>query len=272
MRPPAIQVISTDEIEELKIAHRNGKWGFSHTLDFTQLTPISMLTSEVPPWMARPWTVTLSGMRYTSGPLANVAHPTPDPPDNQVPVELKVRIDYGIDSGRETVDVDYPWAGCTFQVHASSIRLYLLPPATQNYNIDKPPLLNATMSPFPQGRGATDIIGPTWTHAYTFPPSSTLYVPIPRRAIAYRLVPTNSSSLAPAIACFQAAGGIISGNIDVAIDYATELLTTNDASAFPKLFPNRGFLMPILPYASMLKIQTPALTFPCSIQYLLDIG
>lgn len=259
----------TTELGELRKAYNQGKWGFSHQLLVGQSTAIPLITLDLPSWMARPWTISTAAMLFSNGVLSTTNAP-PDPPNSQTVMEIKLRIDWGIDSARESAEVDYNWGGNTFQIHAANVRVYLLPPPVQNYNTTRLPILNGWISPFAQGRGATDFIGPTWTHAFSFNINSTAFVPIPARAIAYRMVPLRIVDAVNVINVFQEAGGV---DLDVSCDLITEPLAIVDGGAVSHLYPTRSSLIPLVPYASLLKIQTAATTdWRGSIQFLLDMG
>lgn len=267
--------MTTDiEMTYLAKSQQAGKWGF--TVPYTQAEGTSLLTFDLPAWMARPWTITLMGMKYSTGPLSsNVAlHGTAD---QQSVSDCQVRIDWGVDSAMESALVDYPFAGCTFQVHAAVLRMYINFKSSLNANI--PPMIGGFVSPFGSGRMAADLFGPTFTTNFGgLSPAQTRITNVPKRARAYRLVPRNIATLGgPSFQVTQGSGGP-TGNIFPQIDYGTtgggEQLAVADGGGSEHWYPYRSTFATLAPTTSIITVTNTGgiVAGDVNIVYLMDLG
>lgn len=201
--------MSPEEVHELQQAHARGKWGFNAKI--TNTSGLAVLTTETPAWMARLWTVQLNAHDWP----ANVIQPQANyPPDNQTawppstgamasntPFEVGyyARLEFGIDGATERARVDYPWQGCSFEVGASTIRVYVESPDFSTGVLHgvpaSAPSVSGTLAPVSSSRSGGQIQnGPTFTYWGILDNSGTqqMDIPIPSRAIGYRIYIRNT--------------------------------------------------------------------------------
>jgi hypothetical protein len=239
-----------EELAELKHALSTGRWGFRAPLLIAVGQPL--VTSMVPAYLARVWTVTLTAWRYQTG-IIGVAALPPDNNTSAGPGLVAVKVEWGIDGGNETCLVDYPWSGVTFQLHAAYVRVSL--EATASPSFTAPPIVGAMLSP--SGRLSQPREGPTYTTGqHNILAAGTGQFPVPARARAYRLVPQNGATAADAtgVSQFDVGGGVRA--IDIPPAAANK---------------QRSDWVPLSPSVEGLVITTvPALSF--YIEWLLDLG
>lgn len=275
------------ELEFLKRSQENGKWGFSQ--QFIGPVAQSLITVDLPAWMARQWTLQLLRWRYANGVLA--AAPASSNPDAQTVAGTgpRVVLHYGVDSAMERVQMDYNKSGCSVQFHAASIRVYLEAPGTAfgtssgSSGVIQPPALAPIVAgfitPYGKGPGSADNI-PSVTFTTTQFTVSQLggatVRNIPDRARAYRLViitePQNT------LLVRQLAGDGVSV---VASDYKATLaggefpiVLDNGVTQPNHLHPQRPLFMPLMRDAEIIELQnTTALgSTIVALQFLLDVG
>lgn len=245
-----------------------GKWGYAQQW---ALRADGILTAQLPSWMARSWTITLGSFRYTGGPLSAIPPVTSNDPgtnnaDTQTSQRTFARIDWGVDSGRETAYVDWPWGGCTFQVQAALVRVTQIGVTARNNT--RLPLLNAFMAPVPNARGAIGQLGPTYTYGPIAQALGTTVVyPIPPRASAYRIIPDTAASAQLALIVNQMYGGVA---FTGPLDWNSESITYAETNIHT--WPQRALFVPLHPEMAAIQITTPGSGFGGWIQYLLDLG
>lgn len=174
----------TDQV--LQYSNMLGRWSFAHqSIVGIQQGIVSLFTLQgLDAADSRRWTVHLNHFKF-SGPPGFALNPNVSP-DNQVDSEadFRVRIDYGVDGAEETVFVDWPCQGCTFDLHAGSFRIGLI---ARNSIVAPAPLLGGFV--VPAGSGArSPMNSPVLTDAILNVGALALAAfPRPPRAIAYRV-------------------------------------------------------------------------------------
>lgn len=199
------------ELFESPTAQGNN-WGFRGGLTDVQNQPLC--TVRLPPWMARRFTVTTLQMQYTKGTLVSGAG---DPvygqfagetsPNNQVGTcegglqnlkPFQMTLNWGNGGVQETAYLDYQFAGQTFTFFASQFQLSMgtLDSATVDIlsALGLPPALGAFA--VVGGMDKELGVGPTYTTkqfsmGLEDGVGQTVYVPIPPRARAYRVISQN---------------------------------------------------------------------------------
>jgi hypothetical protein len=249
------------------------RWGFSIPYVATQAGQ-SLLVAQVPVWASRRWTIHLNAFRYQGGTItANIL-----PPDNQTSQLVRARIQYGVDGAQEDISIDYPSRGCSIPVAGSIVRVYIDPPTeVLNTGIVPPPLLSGFLTPTDTARGAVGSIAPTFTTriaALLF--GTQQFVPIPRRAVGYRLAYGTDSVIGVPITVEQVAGQ--AGGADVAWDFGSaNPLGQGEALAVPdgNISANRvRDVIPLMPQAGALRLFNNSIDTnqTIMIQFILDIG
>jgi hypothetical protein len=179
--------VSTEDADaQLEFAISMGQWGFSFLgrNDISSAYRQEMMAIQLPAAAGRPLTVNLNATRYAGGPLSLGAA---QPADNQTSarsVRNYVELQWGFAGANEQAVVDYPMRGCTFQLHASVLRMTLFAnPVAANRSV---PRFSGFVSPWPRVT-SPDSVSPTFSTQVTNVASgaTTLY-PIPARATAYR--------------------------------------------------------------------------------------
>lgn len=168
----------------LYLAWRLGRWSFQLPAAPPAQPNLyaNLLTTRVEAHQARRWTVTLIGFQYSGGDLNPGL-----PPDNQTDtsVHFQAQVVWGVDGALETAVVDYRCRGCTFSVHAANLQLSIAS-GISGSSIPPFPTLAGFLSP--SGRGH-DRDPPTLTlDVINLGPGGAVFVPVPRRAIAYSLL------------------------------------------------------------------------------------
>lgn len=266
---------ATLEESELLASHARGRWGFSVPL--AQALGQSMLTVDVPSWMARCWTINVKRMRYGStAPGTPSGLPVPPDtnhggPDTQVMTDASISLQWGIDGAQETATLDYPVQGATFQLHAAFIRMYINSPTTT-----VSPIVGAFVSPSNRGGSGQDLYpcAAVRTFNLTVGPNSVQRLDIPERAVAYRLL-RNDTNLQSAIESVQC----INGGSVLSFDYAAissgsgEPLQVTDGTN-GHYFTTRELWMPLDSQAAFLKVTNPQAVVIATfrVQFLLDLG
>jgi hypothetical protein len=263
------------ELEYLARGQAGGKWGFqipATALDATLATS-SLLTVDMPAYMARAWTLNLQSFRFqNAAPAPNGLLTTNgQPPDNQTYNNLlKARLDFGVDSSLETVRFDYPSRGCSLQFHASTIRVYLeQPPAGFLPGTPiAPPLLGGFLTPHGRSAVAQDNI-PCAT--FTTPQFSTVtglpaFVWLPPRARGYRLIPNAATAAAATLAVVE----LDFAQATIAIDMVDPMSTGGVGDT---LLMSRMAFVPLAFNAQGISVATGSVA-PVffQVQFLLDIG
>lgn len=242
----------------------NGRWSFtSQPTPGQQLSSSSLLYTNVPSWATRSWTVNLTQMRYSGGPLVAAGGPS----DNQVNTfTFQARVVWGVDGALETALLDYPWAGCTFCVQAATVRVDIL--SVTVLNAFAQPLLQGFLSPQPAVQ--TAIVAPQLTLGPLSinPVASQLYA-VPSRACAYRVllgltlpgpVPTPANSIS-----LQQEDGAVGAVVSVDGTFPP---TAGDS------MQNRAGYYPLSRSAQFVRITNTSATLQTAVgvQFLLDMG
>lgn len=253
---------------ELERAMRNGKWTFSLQPTANQpLAQASVLYTAMDPWLAQSWTVGLCGMTFSSG------NPTAPPTgsggtsDNQVDVQpnYKVRVLWGVRDVMEAIVCDYPWAGCTFMVQASTVRVDLLSPNQVSPTI--PPTLSGFL--VPAACAQTAIVAPVFTSGtQAIAAGGNFAFAVPKRACAYRL--------------FHALTGTLTNNtIQANEEDSTGVVIKNNhtwpnaSGGIPTDFSqqNQAGYIPLHPLSEYLRLSNSAVGIATvGVQFLLDVG
>lgn len=266
------------ELDFLAKAQNGGKFGFQvqqSSADGT-LPGDALITIGMPSFMARVWTLNLLAFRFTQTPLPvsnGLLTTNGQPPDNQTyNSNLKVRLDYGVDSASDSVRFDYPSRGCTVQFHAAVIRIYL-----QGSIVGfgggqpiAPPLLGGFIAPHARGNVAADML-PSCVltednpRIFNGPGAAAQFAWAPQRARGYRLVPIDALAVATPLSVSQVNFNqtIISIDYDAFTGLLEPLVQTRQAFA------------PMLPDAQGIRISSAvgaAQTATYRVQWLLDIG
>jgi hypothetical protein len=187
------------------------RWGFSVPVTATttgqvQFTDLIAVNVDDP----QSWVLQLNALRYQNGTLPIGAT---QPTDNQVqslagsnPPAWKAIISLGVGDGSERVTVDYYARGCTMPLHAAIIRIALSGTINASNSGLPPPILSGMVSP--GHRVLTGAPNPTFTTAFfTINASASVLVPIPARAIAYRIF--NPGTAVSAQSAQTDAGGVV---------------------------------------------------------------
>lgn len=285
--------MSPDETHELQEAHARGKWGFQSPIVNT--SGLAVLTTETPAWMARPWTVQLNTHRWP----ANIIQPQANyPPDNQTAwppaigamaantpneVGYYARVEFGTDGALERARVDYPWTGCSFEVNASSVRVYVESPDFSGgvfHNVPTSgPIVSGTLSPWSSSRGNGQLTNaPTFTYWMVLDNSGVqqIDVPIPPRAFGYRVYIrtqfTPNAATQPNLVIQQTT---LQGVVNMAQDITPPaLLGQQEEWASPGYAATRARVYPLEPFAQRLLIDWDGglSPVPMGISFLLDLG
>lgn len=259
----------SEELEFKARAQESGKWGF--TLPIEQAANKSVLTNDMPPWMAQVWTLNLLCPKWQSpigGSFAAGISTRKQPLDNAVLPPGQVRLDYGVDSAMESVLFDYPTNGCTIQFHAATFRLYVI----QNTAFTagtilgySNPLVGGFVTPASRGNVSADVLPSAMlTTSLLTSTVAAQFHWAPNRARAYRIVPLNAAAQA---------GGWVSRQ--VLFNGAILTLDVNGDLGVggSELMKNRNVFIPLVGNAQGIDVETAAgggLFY--YIQWLLDIG
>ena len=176
-----------------------------------------LLNVDVPPALARSWTLTLVGYRYSNGPIAFPASPGGSytrNTDNATsgPGSLAVQLTWGVDGVMETALVDYPTHGGCIQLFGGNIRVGIVVNGFSTGNT--PPIVGGFLAPAMRSSlGA--IANPTFSGIPTTIIASTfIIVPAPRRAVAYRLYYNSNGAMTPDIFVTQLDDGANQVEVD----------------------------------------------------------
>lgn len=205
------------ELHELIKAEHEGKWGFSLPWDQTQ-SGQTLLMNTMPSWMARTWTLHMNQMRYQSGLLLGTSVTNGSADQQTAQQRAQIFLSFGVGDSTERVQVDYPWAGGTFQFHAATFRVNVNNlNLSLSYNALRVPIVGAFVVPTESGRASSDYCGtPTFTTqqitAAAGAPGAVVLVDMPARAVSYRIIPMDVNDAiagvnAPVITAKQLAGG-----------------------------------------------------------------
>jgi hypothetical protein len=111
---------------------RMGQLGYS--APWAAVQGLQIIYFSLPSYLARAWTINLLAMRYSGGAVGIGADgsfvPNPDASivnsvGSQQQSNVIAHLEYGVDGATEHVDMDYPWAGVSFEILASTVKLVL---------------------------------------------------------------------------------------------------------------------------------------------------
>jgi hypothetical protein len=278
--------MSDAELAFLKAsADGNGRWGFQ--LDGRNVSGQSVLTVDLPAFMARAWTLNLLAMRFISNGVSPVV---PFPPDTQVQGnDVFCTLQYGVAGALEIARFDYPKRGQTLQFHAATFRLYVevqVNGITPGQLPSFPPLVGGFVTPSPRGSTMADpyaSVTLTENEVVVIAPGQTNSFPIPARARAYRIVPRRNVGVTTLYRAFQnsnAAGALVQHTVDYAADDIAgtgEPITVFDVNG-GHLYPYRNLTIPLVRQADVLQVVcitggvSPANDAAYRIQWILDLG
>ncbi len=252
-----VQVRHATREEALYNAYQRGQWSFTAEPKPNVLfAGANLLRTITPPEYAQGWTIQLNAFRYYIGPLAAGL-----PPDNQTDINpiFQATVRWGTDGPSETAVVDYPAAGCTFAVQASTVTVDIngsntVPGAT-------PPRLSGALVPV-----ANIVVTATAPQLTSFArivgPGSNLVIPVPARASAYRVF------FADVPALQQVTIQQLSGASVVQQDGQVPTSLTADAQ-----MSNRAGYYVINPYAQAVRLSNVGLAnTTVGLTFLLDLG
>jgi hypothetical protein len=200
MAAPVDKAEKYNELYELEKSQARGIWGNSQPL-FNGLAASTnnnpLVWIDLPPWMARGWTVTLLAMRYQTGTLSTFGGFSPDqqavPTTFGINQAVQVQLDYGISNASErNVLIDYPWAGGSFELTCASMQVKMAP--YPNNGLAVSPTVGAFISPSVRGGGQLKN-PPTFTVSVNIAALGTADIPVPARARAYSLVASNANGI-----------------------------------------------------------------------------
>ena len=251
-----------------------GRWSFAHQTLLGPLAPtgsgfgagfVALFTLQglAAEYSGR-WTVHLNHFKYSGGAglNPNVAA------DNQVnsASSFRVRVDFGVDGAEESVFIDWPAQGATFQLHAGSFRIALTQPPGFT-NVAPLPLLTGFVAP----AGASDrtpLMMPCLTESATpiGPLAQTSY-PRPPRAVAYRPWFVDSGGGGPVV--LEESTNLV-GTI-VKDDGAH--LTAGGPNVFYELGNQAGYI-PLHPLCQFVNVVNTSAINPVTVSpnWLLDVG
>jgi hypothetical protein len=149
-----------------------------------------LLNVDIPPALARSWTLTLIGYRYSNGPITFPASPGGSYTQNTDNAtsgagSLAVQLTWGVDGVMETALVDYPTHGGCLQLFGGNIRVGIV---VNGFSTGAaPPIVGGFLAPAVRSSlGA--ITNPTYSlNPQTIGAATFVRIPIPRRAVAYRI-------------------------------------------------------------------------------------
>jgi hypothetical protein len=176
------------------------------------VNPPDLINIELPKPYACPWRVTLLKMRWAS-PQSRTLVFTPStllPLDNQVDTGPggqttagpSVQVEFGADA-LELAQVDYPWAGDSFDVTARVLRVYPTQ-GTAWGSSTRLPTIGAFAVPLVGGHGNSERRGPRFTYneGIVSDGSPSIDFAVPARAVSYRIY----SSIAIGVIAASASG------------------------------------------------------------------
>jgi hypothetical protein len=246
-----------DQMYQLHRSQTRGVWGNQQPLfQLNQLTTNAnnLIWIDLPPWMARVWTITLLAMRYATGTQSQFLGLTPD--QQAVPTTfgannppLQCQLDYGIsNAGERGILLDYPWTGSTFEVTAASIQLKVAP-----FALAAPPTvvptIGAFISPSRRGGGQLKLL-PTFTVAVTIGAGITSNIAVPARARSYSIAAVNANGLTNTLSVQQLTSPASTTSIVRLDSLPGDLLSTNYPYYSGALVAN----YPIHPLATIIAI------------------
>jgi len=173
--------VSEEQDNELQRSAAVDQWGFTQASVKTTIT--NVMYAALPAWMARRWTVTMNGWRFSGGALPG--GPT-IPPVNQVGnFSIFVAVQYGVGEQQERVVMDYPRNGFSFSLPASTLSVSIQVPSVP-FNVPTPPTLSGFMAPVPSSVRGSLLTAPTFTSDQTGVGLSRIQAPV--RACGYRML------------------------------------------------------------------------------------
>ena len=240
-----------------------GQWGFTFTVPptaFGLFAPGQRFESELMSVNAyeglQRYTIVLNTMQYSGGTLLSPGVSA----NNQVDSRFGVELQWGANESSDQCDVDYPCRGGSFCIAAEYLRVRLFRDAT-GPAIGPSPTVSGFVSP--STKLVTALVPPTRTQQVTLLASSNVVMPVPARAVAYRLMlGSQTDVLAFAL---QVQGDGVSGGFADAV-----AATGAGAETFQQ---NRWAYRPLLPATQFIQLTTGVGAGATVIaQFMLDLG
>lgn len=253
-----------------------GRFGFMLDPSLSQGINQQVLAAQVSPDEAREWTLNLVAAKWNAP--ASALNNNGEPPDNQV-VDFAtsngttlgggnlVRIEYGVDGGYETVDMDYPMRGGSINFVASNVRVSLV--GGQQF---PPCMVGGFLVPKGKHPGSSNDV-PTRTVTVSLPQASAGPTPnpvnvcIPARAKSYRLFVQATAAQQIGLRQFTA---------NVATQLSLDCLDTSNPfnATFPSGSTGAAMGFKLHPSASIIQLRNNSLTtsFNVAVQFDLDLG
>jgi hypothetical protein len=213
------------------------------------------------------WVLHLNALRYQNGALPIGAA---QPADNQTQSLAgsnspgqgwKLKLFFGTSDAAETVLVDYYARGCTMQVHGSMIRMQVQGTINAGNSGLPPPILSGFIAPC--ARVASVVPTPTFTTAiFTVGAGNTVFVPIPDRAVGYRIIDPDLAITTRNVRQADA------GGVGIQLDF-----TGAGSSPATQEQGNAAGYYPLNPSAQFVTVfNSDAVNIVFSLQFLLDLG
>jgi hypothetical protein len=192
----------------LQFSNATDRWAWSVTptrASIGNLGPFvvsDFMYANLPPYAARAWTITMGAFKYTSG---TVPVGSAQPLDNQTDTmpQYQISVEWGVQGVTERAVLDYPARGTVFTVHAAMIRVGVMT-VGQISTSSATPLLSGFLSPS-QRAGLGPLVNPNNTTGVITPAAS---VPIPARAVAFRIKWLSQVVVAGSLRVFQLDGNL----------------------------------------------------------------
>jgi len=241
---------------------RRGQWGFTFTVPpaaFGLFAPGQRFETELMSVNQyeglQRYTIVLNSMRYSGGLLLAPGVSA----DNQVDSRFGIELQWGANESTDSCDVDYPCRGGSFCIAAEYIRVRLFRDAT-GAAIGPAPTVSGFVSP--STKLVTALVPPTRTQQVTLGASSNFQMPVPPRAVAYRLMlGSQTDVLAFAL---QVQGDGASGGFADAVG-----ATGTGTETFQQ---NRWAYRPLLPSTQFISLTSGAAGATAILQFMLDLG
>lgn len=272
-----------DEMFQLHRSQTRGIWGIQQPLfQLNQLNTNNnpLIWIDLPPWMARTWTITLLAMRYQAGAQSTFNGYSID--QQAVPTTftgigggqpLQLSMDYGISNASERgILMDYPWSGAAFEVTAASLQLKIAPfPLTTP--LATIPSVGAFIAPRARGGGQLKQ-QPTFTTSVGVVPTSNVNVPIPARARAYNIAAVNGNGTVGTLTVTQQTTPASTATVVRQDTLTGDSLTGAIAASYPYFAGALVFNAPIHPLATVINIANTAASGQQNyvIRFELDLG
>ena len=246
------------DVNNLELLYR-GQWGFSFQVPAGFANPggfqAELLSANQVEGVDR-YTVVLNQMRYSGGLLLS----TTQPANNQVDTRFALTMEWGAYGSGDTCEVDYPCRGGSFTVGAEYLRLRVFRDVT-GPAIGPAPILSGYITPSQKLLGA--LTPPTRSLSVTLLASGTSLVPIPPRAVAYRLWVSGATAIVTSVLQMQGDGASLGMLDGVGVNGNFEDTLQENRAAFRPLNPTATFL---------LLTNGAVVTSTTYIQFMLDLG